>query len=77
MEFTDTFDDIALTSELYSVSLDTDSDIIREFPILLAATDPGQKPSLKPQQTEAQIEATRMLLREIQIPSPRPSSKCL
>ena len=69
MEFTDTFDNIALTSDLYSVSLDTDSDIIREFPILQAATDPGQKPSLKPQQTEAQKEATRMLRAKFRYPA--------
>ena len=69
VEFADNFDDIALTTDLYSISVETDQDLIKEFQALQALSDPHQKPSLKIQQSEAQKEATRMLRAKFRYPA--------
>ena len=42
VEFTDTFDNLALTSDIYSIPLESDKDIIQEFPVLQASANPEQ-----------------------------------
>ena len=73
VEFADDLDDITFTTDLYSISMDTDRHMIQEFQALQALSDPHQKPSLKIQQSEAKKEATRMLRAKFRYPAKDPA----
>ena len=61
-----------MTSNIYALNAQEVHDIIHEFPVLQASSDPAQKPVLKQEQTEAQKDATRLLKAKFRYPTRDP-----
>ena len=61
-----------LTADLNSIDIDNDDHILDEFPALKAGTAPIQASKAKPEQSEAQKEAVRLLRQKFKYPSKDP-----
>ena len=60
-EISDDLTSTPLTADLYSIDINDDDHILEEFPVLRADSVPSQASKTKPEQTEAQKEAVRLL----------------
>ena len=60
-EISDDLQSTPLTNDLYSLDIDNDSHLLSEFRVLKADTVPSQACKRKPEQTDAQKEAVRLL----------------
>ena len=61
-----------LTADLYSIDINDDDHILDEFSVLRADTAPSQASKTKPEQTEAQKEAVRLLRQKFKYPNRDP-----
>ena len=67
-EISDDLTSTPLTDDLYSLDINNDDHILAEFPVLRADSVPSQASKAKPEQTEAQKEALKLLRQKFKYP---------
>ena len=72
IEYDNDFTSLPLTNDFYELKSLTDSTLTTEFPILHASTAPSAAHTIKPQQTYAQKEATKLLRMKFRYPTSDP-----